>query len=348
MKLSSLSSMLTVSLNLTGDAIVCQPMNRAVRGNLSYSQTEAKYDKTYCSLFMRDYSDNMITVSENEPNGINVVGIKGEGRFMYQKFFPFALIIQATLCCVPTLLWKTLASEELRASLSYIRDISNNATPPKTGVSPSAERRSEAHHNGRILEELRIQVDLWESGKFLTRAYAAKIMLTIGILVFIICFYLACSTLNYFSLRGLFICHVHKQSLVTCAFADIDLIRLVWIVNIVLVDIATVIVVFQLLNVAIRMPRKRTFFSCYFGIGDRKTSKLVNDADLISHFCRENLSVMCPGIICGSYRNQTALYSPLISLGSSEEDLNSTGSSLSYSTAPQYVRRQSDGRSKES
>ena len=191
-----------------------------------------------------------------------------------------------------------------------------------------------------LSEDLSSQVDFWRERKFLVRVYTTKLMLNLGILIFVVCFYLTYPILNYFSLQELFVCHVHKQTLVTCAFPDIDLFRLAWIVNIVLVDVSIVIVALQLINVAFCMPRKKTFFSWYLGVEEKKRSRLSNDSHLISHFCYENLTAMCPRIVHNSFSPKQPLYSPLDSSGSSEEELYSSrsSSSLSYNTAPQLFK----------
>ena len=101
---------------MIGPFIVCQPINRAVRVNISYNQSEAEYDKAYCSISMTDIRDNLIIATKSEPMptgnglaiaipGVTVMGIKsGEGRVIYQKLLPFAFVIQAALCCIPALM----------------------------------------------------------------------------------------------------------------------------------------------------------------------------------------------------------------------------------------------------
>ena len=311
--------------------------------NISYSQSEANYDRAFCSMSMTDFRDNLIVATGSEPNtipGVTIMGIKsGDGRVIYQKLLPFAFVIQAALCCIPTLLWKTWASEILRAFVGFIADVSNKISPT---VEFSSHDRKKQQSYEILSEDLSSQVDFWGSRKFLARVYTTKLMLNLGIFIFIVCFYLAYPILNYFNLQALFICHVHKQTLVTCAFPDIDLFKMAWIANIVLVDISIIIVVLQLINVAFCMPRKKTFFSWYLGVEERKSSRMTNDSHLISHFCYENLGVMCPRVMYNTYSQQKALYTPLISLESSEEELNtsSSSSSLSYNTAPQIFRRQ--------
>ncbi|KAL9959262.1 hypothetical protein ACROYT_G032569 [Oculina patagonica] len=329
---------------LIGSFIVCQPINRGVRVNLSYSQSQADYDKAYCSMSMTDFAGNLIVATGTSPNtipGVTIMGIKsGDGRAIYQNFLPFAFVIQAALCCIPTILWKTWASEILRASVRFIVDISTKLSPSMDVATHGSVKKDQSFEI--VTEDLSSQVDFWAERKFLVRVYTTKLMLNLGIFIFIVCFYLTYPILDYFSLQGLFVCHVHKQTLVTCAFPDIDLFRLAWIVNIVLVDVSIVIVALQLINVAFCMPRKKTFFSWYLGAEDRKRSRLSNDSHLISHFCYENLSAMCPSIVNNSFSQRKPVYSPLISLGSSEEELSSSrsSSSLSYNTAPQLFKRQ--------
>ena len=272
--------------------------------------------------------------------GVTIMGIKsGEGRVIYQKLLPFAFVIQAALCCIPTLLWRIWASEMLRASVRFIADLSEKIS---TTAEFSRHDRKEEQSYEILPEDLSSQVDYWGSRKFLARVYITKLMLNLGIFIFIVCFYMAYPILNYFKLQELFVCHVHKQSLVTCAFPDIALFKMAWIVNIVLIDISITIVVLQLINVVFCMPRKKTFFSRYLGLEERKWCRITNDYHLISQFCYENLCVMCPRTMYSSYNKRRASYTPLISLGSSEEELNasSASSSLSYNTAPQIFRRQ--------
>lgn len=318
--------------------------------NLSYSQSQADYDKAYCLMSMTDFAGNLIVATGSEPNtipGVTITGIKsGEGRVIYQKLLPFAFVIQAALCCIPTILWKTWASEILRASVRFIVDISKKVFPAIDGSSHGSAKKDQSYEI--LSEDLSSQVDCWGERKFLARVYSTKLMLNLGIFIFVVCFYLVYPILNYFNLQELFVCHVHKQTLVTCAFPDIDLLRLAWIVNIVLVDVSIVIVALQLINVAFCMPRKKTFFAWYLGVEERKKSRISNDSHLISHFCYENLSVMCPRVIYNSFSHSKPLYSPLISL-SSEEELHSSSSSssLSYNTAPQLFNRQTTEKEKE-
>ena len=76
--------------------------------NLSYDQSQADYDKAYWSMSMTDFAENLIVATGSEPNtipGVTIMGIKsGEGRVIYQKLLPFAFVIQAALCCIPTIL----------------------------------------------------------------------------------------------------------------------------------------------------------------------------------------------------------------------------------------------------
>lgn len=294
-------------------------------------------------MSMTDLQENLIRATGSEPNaipGVTIMGIRpGEGRVIYQNFLPFAFVIQAALCSIPSLLWKTWASEILYASVRFIVDISERF--PRVAIGEFAPRRKEQSYEV-LSEDLSSQVYFWGASKFLARVYTTKLMLNLGILILIVCFYLSYPMLNYFSLQALFVCHVNRQTLVTCTFPDIDLFKVAWIANLVLVDISIVLVVFQLINVAFCISRTRTFFVWYLGVEERKKTRLPNDMHLISHFCYENLSAMCPKIVLHSDIQRKALYYPLIALGSSQEELNSSSSSssLSYNTAPQVFRRQ--------
>lgn len=295
-------------------------------------------------MSMTDFAENLIVATGSEPNtisGVTIMGIKsGEGRAIYQKLLPFAFVIQAALCCIPTTLWNIWASEILRASIRLIVDFSRKISPSIDGSSQGLVRKDQSYEI--IFEDLSSQVESWGERRFMVSVYTTKLMLNLGIFILVVCFYLTFPILNYYSLQGLFICHVHKQTLVTCAFPDIDLFKLVWIINIVLVDISIVIVVLQLINVVFCMPRKKTFFSWYLGVEERKQFRISNDSHLISYFCYENVNAMCPRIVYNSLSQRKQLYSPLISLGSSEEELRSSNSSssLSYNTAPQLFKRQ--------
>lgn len=294
-------------------------------------------------MSMTDFAGNLIVATGTEPNtipGVTIMGIKsGEGRAIYQKLLPFAFVIQAALCYIPTILWKTWAAEILRASVGLIVNISKKVSVPMNDSSPGSVKKDQSYEI--VFEDLNSQVDFWGERKFLVRVYTTKLMLNLGIFIFVVCFYLTYPFFNYYSLQGLFVCHVHKQTLVTCTFPDIDLFKLAWIVNIVLVDISILIVVLELINLAFCMPRKIMFFSWYLGVEERKRYRLSNDAHLISHFCYENLSAMCPRIVYNSFTQKKPLYSPLISLaGSSEEELHSSSSSSSYKTVPQLFKRQ--------
>ena len=296
-------------------------------------------------MSMTDVRENLIRATGSEPNaipGVTIMGIKpGEGRVIYQNLLPFAFIIQAVLCSIPSLLWRTWASEILCASVRFIMDISERFPRAPIGEFAPRDRRKEQSYEV-LSEDLSSQVDFWGGRKFLARVYTTKLMLNLGVLIFIVCFYLSYPVLNYYSLQALFVCHVNRQTLVTCIFPDIGLFKVAWIANLVLVDISIVLVVFQLINVAFCMSRTRTFFVWYLGVEERKKTRLPNDMHLISHFCYANLTAMCPRIVLRSDIQRTALYNPLISLGSSQEELNtsSSSSSLSYNTAPQVFRRQ--------
>lgn len=319
--------------------------------NISYSQSESDYDKAFCSMSMTDFRENLILATESEPNaipGVTIMGIKsGEGQTLYQKFLPFAFIIQAALCCIPMLLWKTWASELLRASVRFIAELSEKV--PQTIEFSRRDNKTEQSYE-ILPQDLSHQIDFWGSRKFLTSFYTTKLMLNLGIFIFIITFYMAYPTLGYFSLQEFIVCHVHKQSLVTCAFPDIDLFKMAWIINITLIDVSIIIVVLQLINLVFCMPRKKSFFSWYLRLEERNSSRMTNDAHLISYFCHENLCVMSFRVIYNSHSQRKFSYTPLISLGSSEEDLNTStsSSSLSYTTAPQIFRRQTitDGEQK--
>lgn len=295
-------------------------------------------------MSMTDFAENLIVATGSEPNtipGVTIMGIKsGEGRAIYQKLLPFAFVIQAALCCIPTTLWNIWASEILRVSVRLIVDFSRKISPSIDGSSQGLVRKDQSYEI--IFEDLSSQVESWGERRFIVSVYTTKLMLNLGVFILVVCFYLTFPILNYYSLQGLFICHVHKQTLVTCAFPDIDLLKLVWIINIVLVDISIVIVVLQLINVVFCMPRKKTFFSWYLGVEERKQFRIPNDSHLISYFCYENVNAMCPRIVYNSLSQRKPLYSPLISLGSSEEELRSSNSSssLSYNTAPQLFKRQ--------
>ena len=312
--------------------------------NISYSQSEADYDRAYCSASMTDIKDNLILASENGRNaiqGITILGIKpGEGRVLYQKFLPCAFLIQAALCCFPTVLWKTSASESLRASVRFVADLSEKISSTlqfSHGLHACKTEQSYAI----LPQDLNGQVHFWHGKTFLARVYTTKLMLNIGIFIFVMCFYMAYPSLNYFNIQSLFICHVHKQSLITCTFPDIDLFKMAWIVNIVLLDISIIIVALQMINAVFCLPRKKTFFSRHLGLEERTSSLMLNDSHLISHFCYENLAVMNSGIFYTSFGQRKGSYSPLISLESSEEEWNTSPSSpsLSYSTAPQGFGR---------
>ena len=199
--------------------------------NLSYDQSQADYDKAYCSMSMTDFAENLIVATGSEPNtipGVTIKGLKsGEGRAIYQRLLPFAFVIQAALCCIPTTLWNIWASEILRASVRLIVDFSRKISPTMDSSSHGLVRKDQSYEI--FLEDLSSQVDFWGERKFMVRVYTTKLMLNLGILILVVCFYLTYPILNYNSLQGLFICHVHKQTLVTCAFPDIDLFKLVWI-----------------------------------------------------------------------------------------------------------------------
>ena len=293
---------------------------------------------------MTDTRENLIVASGGEPNtipGVTIMGIKSEeGRVIYQNYLPFALVIQAALSCIPTILWNTWASDILRTCIRFVADSSSKICPVRVDSGHSPVKKDQSFET--LNEYLSAQVERWEGRKFLIRVYTTKLMLSLGIFIFMVTFYVAYPVLNYVEFQGSFVCHVHKQTLVTCVFPDVDLFKLAWIVNIVLVDISIAIVVLQLLNVAFCLQRKTTFFSYFMGVEERKISRIPNDSHLISHFCYENAAVMCPSLMNRSSSPGKTMHTPLISLGSSEEELHSpsSSSSLSYSTAPQLFRRQ--------
>ena len=327
----------------TGYFIVCQPINRGVRVNLSYSQSEADYDRSYCLASMTDFRDNLVFATESGPNtfqGITILGLKpGEGLALYQKLLPFAFLIEAALCCFPALLWKMLACEILRASVRFVADLTEKVSSTLEFQHAGYSRKTEQSYM-IVPQDFNSQVDFWSGKAFLAGVYIIKLMLNLGLLIFIVCFYMAFPSLNYFNLQSHFVCHVHRQTLITCCFPDIDLFKMAWIVNIVLLDICIIIIVFQLINSVFCWPRKKTFFSRHLGVEER-SCLLTNDFHLISYFCYENLDKMNSAIMFTCSGQRRRLYSPLISLETSEEECNTSPSSpsLSYVTAPQVFRR---------
>lgn len=331
-----------------GYFIVCQPINRGIRVNLSYSQSEADYDKSYCLASMTDFRDNLVFATESGPNtfqGITIMGLKpGEGRALYQKLLPYAFLIEAALCCFPALLWKMSAYENLRASVRFVADLTEKVSSTLEFQYAGYSRKTEQSYM-IVPQDFNNQVDFWSGKAFLARVYTLKLMLNLGLLILIVCFYMAFPSLNYFNLQSHFVCHVHRQTLITCSFPDIDLFKMAWIVNIVLLDICIIIIVLQLINVVFCLPRKKTFFSRHLGVEERNSCSLTNDFHLISYFCYENLDKMNSAILFTSCGHRTGLNSPLISLETSEEECNTSPSSpsLSYATAPQVFRRSTVG-----
>ena len=166
---------------------------------MSCDQSQADYDKAYCSMSRTDFAENLIVATGSEPNtipGVTIMGIKsGEGRVIYQKLLPFAFVIQAALCCISTILWNIWASEILRASVRLIVDISRKISPSVDGSSHGLVKTEDQSYE--IFEDLSSQVDFWGERKFIVSVSTTKLMLNLGILILVVCFYLTYPILSW-------------------------------------------------------------------------------------------------------------------------------------------------------
>ena len=99
-------------------------------------------------MSMTDTRENLIVASGGEPNtipGVTIMGIKSEeGRDIYQNYLPFALVIQAALSCIPTILWNTWASDILRTCIRFVADSSSKICPVRVDSSHSPVKRDQS------------------------------------------------------------------------------------------------------------------------------------------------------------------------------------------------------------
>jgi hypothetical protein len=314
--------------------MVCQPINRAVKENLSYSQTQAIYDKAYCSANMTDFTDNLIraeTEAINRIPGVTVLGIKGKPKFMYQRYFPIALAIQAIISYLPVLLWILWCTEELTIAIIYIaeackdlvkRNYSNDyvhSTPKPFSRAPSMETRQR-------LGELDCQINHWLDQKFLSRSYITKLVVTELLFIFILICYFLSKSLYVSSFKSQFVCRVDDQSLVSCTLPVVRIYKMVWYANILIIDICILLTTLQFMNILCCMLRQRQFFFLtYMGIEPDSHLSAITDAHLISYFCQQNLSAMPPDIlVCQATwaKMSKTASSTLISFGETESDLS--------------------------
>ena len=328
---------------------VCQPINRAIRKNLSYSDTQAQYDAAYCAASMRDFTENILVATTNDYGaipGVTILGLRGKpGPALQEKYLPFALLIQAVLLYLPTLLWKCTGEETLRATVRYVAvsswKIVRRGIPAHDAASIPPETSSPKRGSlERSWDELESDVYVWLSQRSLLNAYILRLIVTMVLHVIILCVYLLYTPLNIFSFKGKFVCHVDGQALVRCLVQHAFLYRLSWVANLVLVDLCLAATTFQILRLAFCSQRRRRFFFYLFlGVSDRSHSKLATDAHLISMFCYENLSIMAPGVLRSTMSTRELQNcSSLIELGSSAE-LSSSVKSPVYDTAPPTPQR---------
>lgn len=325
----------------------CQPINRAIKENLSYSQTQAIYDKAYCSANMSDFTNNLIRAKTEVENlmqtipGVSVMGIKGNPEPMYQRYFPFALLVQAFVSYTPVLLWLLWAAEELSLGVKYValsckelieknRRIAQPLFRGPLSLNTENNEPDDRHHKW---SEMECQIDQWLDQKFLARLYITKLVITNSILISFLLFYFISDTLNIKTFKSHFICRVESQSLVTCTLPIVQLYKIVWYTNIFLLDCSILFTTFQFLNILCCMLRPRNFFFLsYMNIGGDSHINAITDAHVISYFCYKNLRRMPPDIlICKATRSKMSknASSTLISFGE-------TGSESSDGDVPYY------------
>ncbi|XP_032226927.2 uncharacterized protein LOC5502737 [Nematostella vectensis] len=281
-------------------ALVCQPINRYIRDNLSYNQAQASYDRAYCAASMMDYTHNIIRATadtaRNVP-GVTVIGIKGKPEEIYQRIFPFTMLLQAFFAYCPVLLWKLWSNELLTAAVNHVSITCKGLLKPSGSprmestpkTSPRLRPSGEYQKNIGKLDMIVLQ---WLDQKYLTTLYISKLVLTQVILIFSLSAYICCVSLFISNFKSQFICRVDDQYLVTCSLSSVELYKTIWLFNIALIDISILITTFQFFNILCCMSRKRNFFFLtYAGIGPSKQS-CVTDAHLISYFCHHNLSIM--------------------------------------------------------
>lgn len=316
--------------------MVCQPINKAVKENLSYSQTQAIYDKAYCSANMTDFSNNLIraeTEAINRIPGVTVLGIKGKPKLMYQRYFPLALAIQAIVSYLPVLLWLLWCTEKLTIAIRYIADackdlvkLACNAQPVQSTPKPFMFSRAPSVEAQQRLGQLDCQIYYWLDKKFLTRLYIAKLVLTELIFISSLLGYFLSSHLYVSSFQAQFVCRVDDLSLVSCTIPIVRIYVIVWYANILVLDICILLTTLQFMNILCCMLRpKNFFFLAFLGMEPDFHPKTITDAHLISYFCHQNLLVMPPDIlVCQATRaklSRTAS-STLISFGETESDLS--------------------------
>lgn len=342
---------------MTDDAMECQPINRAIKENLSYSQTQAIYDKAFCSGNMSDFTHNLIRAQSEFEHlvktipGVSVVGVKGNPEHMYQRYFPFALFVQAVISYTPVLLWLLWATEELVISIKYIArscqeliDRSyHDGNPVHGSSSPVAfARGSDPEVKQKKWGEIECQIDEWLDQKFLSRLYITKLVINDIILILFLMLYFMCDVFNISHFKPHFICRVENQSLVTCTLPIVKLYKMIWYANIAIIDCCIMFTTFQFLYILCFMLRpKHFFFLTYMDIGGDSHVTAITDAHVISYFCYQNLRYMPPDIlVCKAARSKISktASSTLISFGESVSELSDNDSPFySASNTPQGV-----------
>ena len=279
--------------------------------NTSYDVTRAEYDQAYCLENMVDYSESLVrTPAVKQLNGGSVseparyvVGVSGPGKVLYERYFPYVLLVQALVCACPLLIWQLYSTEILSTSVTFIgeglKDLENKTEKEneETGSEDKSENTKEARKENSPatrLEEIKQQVNYWSTQTNLTKLYVTKLLLHEMFLILIICFYLCFDMFYGLSFKSDFVCYVNKKVLVNCDFPGASVLRIFWLANLAVVDFALLLNTIQLINITWCMRKRNRYFFQDWSHGgvENKGNVIANDARLISAICHENLSVL--------------------------------------------------------
>lgn len=293
---------------LARGSIFCKPISRdGTEDKTSYDQSKAEYDQAFCLENMIDYSE---ALGRGFPGKLSGLAFKviGAGKVLYQRYFPYVLIIQALICACPLVIWKVYSSEILHTSVKFIAEGLKNANGKTENGGENLESADKTKHDhsnetGKQssvlaassvrLHDIKQQISYWSTQRELIKLYFTKLLMHEMFLILIICFYLCFDIFYGLAFKSDFVCYVNKRVLVECNFPGASVLQIFWLANLVLVDLALLLNTIQLINInwCMRRPSKYFFLEWSKENKETKGSGFANDSHLISAICYENLSV---------------------------------------------------------
>ena len=277
-------------------SISCSPLI-APNASQPYSETEAEYDRTYCLEHLVDFSSVVTNQLASFPSNISV---HGHGTFLYQRYFPYILGVQAAICAGPVVFWKLYGSETLTYAVNYVTGKMGSKTKQGGEEKEVVEKDDSSKPDEKtqaVSSELKTQITSWWNQSSLAKRYIIKLVFHEVTFIFVIFFYLGFDELNIENIKYKFLCFVDKKEFVRCNFAGVAILRAAWYTNLVLVVVAFVINTFQMIDTlccASSSKEKSQSFLNSWHLVAGKTEKcckgLLNDAQLIAAVCRANIS----------------------------------------------------------